>query len=96
MQGRQLDCFKEPPRREDKLPVRFGSGIPSMNSTVTDLAGIPQSKPDAIKIANTMEGSLKLPVHFQERAFLPSVAALEILTHTSDTRRLPLPARYYR
>ena len=94
-QGRQL-LYKEPPRRDDKLPVRFGSGTPGVNSTVTDLAGIPKAKPDAVQIANTPEGSLSLPVHFQERAYLPSVETLEILTHIPGTRRLAHPARYYR
>ena len=96
MKGRQPCMYKEPPRRDDRLPVRCGSGTPGVNSAVTDLAGIPKKKPHSVQKASTMEGIVTLPGHFEERAYTPSVSALEILTHTSDTRRLPLPPRYYR
>ncbi len=94
-EGRESCLYKEPPRREDRLPIKFGSGVPGVNSAVTDLAGIPKAR-GKVQKASTMEGSVTLPTNFQESAYIPSIAALEILTHTSDTRRLAPPARYYR
>jgi len=95
-QGRQACLSKEAPRRDDKLPIKFGSGTPSVNSTLTDVAGIAHAKPELVQNVSTMEGSVTLPVHSQQRAYMPSIAALNLLTHTADTRRQPHPERYYR
>lgn len=94
--GREPCMYKEQPRRADRLPVRFGTGTPGVNTAATDLAGIPKSKSAAVIKASTPEGSLTLPVHFEEQAYLPSINALEILTHTTGTRRSAHPTRYYR
>ena len=94
--NRQQRICNDPPRRFDKMPQRYGSGTPTLNSTVVNVAGIGKGEHTKNDTFNTMEGSVKVPVHFQQSFFTPSLQSIDILTHTSDTRLAPNPPRYYR
>ena len=94
--GRNLCLDNEPPRREDRLPQRYGKGIPSVPSAVTDVHGLHSAAKTEFEILETQEGSVKIPVHVQARHYTPTIEALDFLTHTSDTRLQAQPARYYR
>ena len=93
-----VNC-NDPPRREDRLPQKYGSGTPAMNSTKTDVWGI--SKGAALKDMSdtfqTMNGPISLPRHVPESSgYLPTVATLDAITRAQDTRRLAPPTRYYK
>ena len=96
--GRDPCMYDEPTRRDDKLPVRFGRGIPKAESPITDMAGIPTEKVQSgfmWRHGSTPEGTVNIPDTYPPFAYTPSTDALEILTHTSGTRRLARPPRYY-
>lgn len=86
----------EPPRRDDKLPQKYGKGMASVPLAVTDVHGLPLNAKADFVIADTQEGSVKLPVHVQARHYTPTIEALDFLTHTPNTRLQAQPSRYYR
>ena len=94
--GREQCRDNEPPRRQDRLPQRYGKGVASVPSAVTDVHGVPYTDETDFIIASTQEGSVKIPVHVQARHYTPTIEALDFLTHTSDTRLQAQPSRYYR
>lgn len=94
-EGRAITCT-EPPRRSDRMPQRYGNGTPTLESAHTDMYGIHRPKKTAHEKASTSEGPVNLPVNFQETYYTPSTAALDFLTHRSDTRLQAQPTRYYR
>jgi hypothetical protein len=94
--ARAICLDNEPPRRQDRLPQRYASGTPSVSSAVTDVHGVPHLQSTDFIIASTSEGSVKLPVHLQASEFTPTIAALDFLTHTSDTRLQAHPIKYFR
>ena len=86
----------DPTRRDDKLPQRYGKGTPTANTPTTDMYGIGLGNASKLVSFATEEGSVNLPCYVQETFYTPSVEALQIITHTEDTRRLPHTLRYYR
>ena len=93
--GRQ-SYDNELPRRSDRLPQTYGKGTPKAQSAITDSYGIHTPRETAYEIAETMEGSVKLPIHVQAGHYTPTIAALDFLTNTVDTRLQAQPNRYYR
>ena len=95
--NRPVDWCKwaEPDRRRD-MKQKYGSDVPQMNSANCDMWGIGIGRADSYTNASTAEGSVKLPVNFQEGAFSPTVATLDFLTHSADTRLQAKPERYFR
>lgn len=87
--------WADPARRKD-MPQSYGSGEAALNSTLRDMFGIGRGTAVSYEKASTLEGSLKLPVGELEAAYLPTTSALDLLTHTSDTRLQPKPERYFR
>jgi hypothetical protein len=87
--------WADPARRKD-MPQSYGSGEAALNSTLRDMFGIGRGTAVSYEKASTLEGSLKLPVGELEAAYLPTTTALDLLTHTSDTRLQPKPERYFR
>ena len=73
-----------------------GKGTPTANTPTTDMYGIGLGNASKLVSFATEEGSVNLPCYVQETFYTPSVEALQIITHTEDTRRLPHPLRYYR
>lgn len=94
--GRPFALCKDQPRREDRLPQSYGSGVPRMQSSATDHYGLYKNSDPNFTVLSTPEGPLKLPVQFQESHYTPSVATLDAVTHLTDTRLQAHPPRYYR
>lgn len=94
--GRDACSGKDPPRRFDRLPQSYGAGVPTLQTATTDRYGLHQKVQQSYQVAQTQEGPMNVPVHFQQSHYTPSVAALDALTHTSDTRLQAHPPRYYR
>lgn len=86
----------EASRRADQLPQSYGHGVPTLNTAHTDLYGIGLGSAREHQIASTLEGSVKLPLDFQETSYTPSIDTLDFLTHTVDTRLQAKPLRYFR
>jgi hypothetical protein len=67
-----------------------------MNSAETDIWGIGKGTPGGFEKANTLEGSVKLPVQYQESNYIPSISVIDQLTHLPDTRLQHPPLRFYK
>jgi len=92
--------YRETPRRADGLLPTFGTGIPTSNSHKVDIHGVPQkprmgSLNGLYETVQTMQGSVKLPKESEQPQYVPTVAALDFLTHHQGTRLSSLPRRYF-
>ena len=83
------------PKRRDRKQ-KYGKSVPTMNSTAVDMYKLPVAKDENQVQFETAEGSVKLPVHVQEISYVPTVEALDFLTHRTDTRLQSQPLRYFR
>ena len=92
---RVLSKCTEESRRHDGLIPKFGSGLPTANSAVTDHWGLSAISTPSMETFGTPEGSIKLPKEVTKLHFLPSVATLESTAHSLDTRLQGLPPRYF-
>ena len=85
---------EDPPRRDDRLAQKYGSSCCSANAAEVDFWGFPVPVQNFQK-ASTMRGQVQLPVESDRARFLPSCAAIDLLTHSQGTRLQPEPARYF-
>ena len=91
----QPQC-KEESRRSDGLIPKFGSGDPKMATARLDHWGLSAKfTPSHYKSKQTSEGSVQLPDEGEKLHFLPSVATLEVVAHSQDTRLQAHPPRYF-
>ena len=96
-QVQQSLCMnKEVKRESSKLVHTFGSGTPTINGTRTDVHGVSRgNRGITYNLVQTQQGSLKVPVESETFQYLPSVATLNFLTHSQDSRLQQTPSRYF-
>jgi hypothetical protein len=67
-----------------------------MNHAEKTVHGLSKGNAADYDVVYTSHGSMKLPKTFPNSLYSPSVDTLDLLTHTSDTRQVPPPDRFYK
>lgn len=91
--------MSDPPRQgKYGRKQRYGSGVAVVSPYVHEEShhNLPVKKASTFREVPTPEGSVKLPIHFEESVrFVPKVTQLQHLPH-GDTRLQPYPQRFFR
>ena len=87
----------EETRRRDVGVQRYGKGVPTFNTHVTDAFGnVSKTKP-RLEFAETSHGSVGVPIADRRLGFMPSANAVDFLsTGYVGTRAPDPPIRYYK
>lgn len=89
---------EDPPRRAERTPQKYGHGNPEMRGAGTDMWGIATpSKPPSYVTAETCRGEVLLPNEPDVvSGYIPSVGAINNLTHAQRPYEPIPPTRFFR